>query len=165
MIKLKETLLLLAGSEVDFVIVGGVAATLHGSAFQTFDLDICYSRDRGNLERLVGVLSPFHPTLRGAPSGLPPKWDPRTLRNGLNFTLTKDLGDLDLLGEIAGIGSYQAVKAKSRSVEMYALKFSILSLSGLIEAKRAAGRDKDLRALPELEALLEATEGDAAGRQ
>ena len=58
MIKLKETLLLLARSEVDFVIVGGVAATLHGSAFQTFDLDICYSRDQPNLQRLAAALAP-----------------------------------------------------------------------------------------------------------
>lgn len=127
MIKLKETLLLLARSEVDFVIVGGVAATLHGSAFQTFDLDISYGRDRQNLDRLAGAL---------------------------------DLGDIDLLGEITGIGGFREVKANSRNVEMYGFLFAILTLSGLIEAKRAAGRDKDLRVLPELEALLEAAEQD-----
>ena len=158
MIKLKETLLLLARSEVDFVIVGGVAATLHGSAFQTFDLDICYSRDQPNLERLAAALAPYHPGLRGAPPGLPFAWDPRTLRSGLNFTLATDLGDLDLLGEIAGIGAYPEVRTKSRALEMYGLNLSILSLSGLIAAKRAAGREKDLLALPELEALLEAGE-------
>src|SRR5260370_14433433 len=150
MIKLKETLLLLARNEVDFVIVGGVAATLHGSAFQTFDLDLCYSREQRNIERLATVLSPYHPRLRGAPSGIPFVWDRVTLRNAMNFTLTTDLGDIDLLGEIAGIGGYGAVKAKSRAVEMYGCSFHILSLSGLIEAKRAAGREKDLRALPEL---------------
>src|SRR6266571_3663750 len=110
MIKLKETLLLLARSELDFVIVGGVAATLHGSAFQTFDLDICYGRDAQNLERLARVLAPFHPGLRGAPSGIPFIWDGHTLRNGLNFTLSTDLGDIDLLGEIAGIGGFREVK-------------------------------------------------------
>ena len=160
MIKLKETLLLLARSEVDFVIVGGVAATLHGSAFQTFDLDICYGRDGQNLDRLVGALAPFHPALRGAPSGIPFIWDRNTLRNGLNFTLSTDLGDIDLLGEITGIGGFHDVKAKSRNVEMYGFRFAILTLSGLIEAKRAAGRVKDLSILPELEALLEATEDD-----
>src|SRR5436309_2233839 len=93
MIKLKETLLLLARNNVDFVVVGGVAAALHGSAFQTFDLDLCYSRVAENLERLVTALSPYHPKLRGAPSGIPFDWAGRTLRNGMNFTLSTDLGD------------------------------------------------------------------------
>src|SRR5712692_94917 len=140
MLKLKETLLLLARSEVDFVIVGGVAATLHGSAFQTFDLDICYGRDHQNLDRLAGTLSPFHPAPRGEPSGIQFIWDRNTIRNGLNFTFSTDLGDIDLLGEIAGIGSFREVKAKSRNVEMYGFPFAILTLSGLIEAKRAAAR-------------------------
>jgi len=156
MIKLKETLLLLARSEVEFVVVGGVAATLHGSAYQTFDLDICYSRDPANLERLAAALAPFRPRLRGAPADLRFEWDFRTLRNAMNLTLSTDLGDLDLLGEITGIGTYREVKAKSRTVELQGLNLSILSLRGLIEAKRAAGREKDLRA--ELEALSEATE-------
>lgn len=71
MIKLKETLLLLARSNVDFVIVGGVAATLQGSAFQTFDLDVCYSRVPENFERLVSAPFPYRPMLRGAPPGVP----------------------------------------------------------------------------------------------
>ena len=67
MIRLKDTLLVLARHRVGFVIVGGIAATLHGSVHQTFDLDICYSRDLANLDRLVAALSPYAPTLRGAP--------------------------------------------------------------------------------------------------
>lgn len=161
MIKLKETLLLLARNNVDFVIVGGVAATLHGSSFQTFDLDLCYGRTPENLERLATALAPSHPKLRGAPSGIPFNWDRRTLHNGLNFTLNTELGDIDLLGEISGIGGYPEVKAKSRSLQLYGSTFHILSLRGLIEAKRAAGREKDLRILPELEALLEAAEDDS----
>jgi hypothetical protein len=160
MIKLRETLVLLARSEVDFVIVGGVAATLQGSVLQTFDLDICYSRDPKNLDRLAAALAPLQPGLRGAPPGIPFVWDSRTLRNGLNFTLTTALGDIDLLGDIAGIGAYPEVRAKSRTVSMYGLAFFILTLGGLIEAKLAAGREKDLRALPELEALREAMEED-----
>jgi hypothetical protein len=109
---------------------------------------------------LAGALAPFYPALRGAPSGIPFIWDRNTLRNGLNFTLSTELGDIDLLGEIAGIGSFHEVKVKSRNVEMYGFPFAILTLNGLIEAKRAAGRDKDLRILPELEALLEATEDE-----
>src|SRR5262249_48469290 len=98
MIRLKETLLLLARNDVHFVIVGGVAATLRGSGIQTFDLDICYDRGPENLKRLTAALAPHSPRLRGAPADLPFTWDERTLRNGLNFTLTSALGDIDLLG-------------------------------------------------------------------
>src|SRR6266849_8084084 len=89
---------------VAFVVVGGVAAVAHGSSIVTRDTDLCYARDKQNLERLVRAIAPFHPRLRGAPPGLPFLWDAKTLHRGLNFTLATDLGDLDLLGEVSGVG-------------------------------------------------------------
>ncbi len=74
----------------------------------------------------------------------------------MNFTLTTDLGDLDLLGEVAGIGDYAAALATSMPVELFSLSFDVLTLEALIVSKRAAGRPKDLQVLPELEALREA---------
>ena len=156
MVKLQEVLILLARNEVDFVNVGVVAATLHGSAYATFDLDLVYSREPPNVARLANALAPCHPELREAPAELPFVWDAATLRNGLNFTLTTDLGDLDLLGELAGIGGFAEVKARSAPVDLFGRPFAVLSLDGLIAAKRAAGRPKDLLTLPELEALREA---------
>lgn len=99
----------LCGSEVRFVLVGGVAATLHGSARLTQDVDVVYARDAGNLGRLARALAPLKPYLRGAPAGLPFRLDEQTLAAGLNFTLTTSAGDIDLLGEIAGAGSYEAL--------------------------------------------------------
>src|SRR6185503_21004921 len=90
---------LLARFEVECVIVGGVAATLHGSAFPTTDLDICYARTSGNLEKLANALQSVHARLRNAPKDVPSILDAETLRHGLNFTFTTDIGDLDLLGE------------------------------------------------------------------
>ena len=84
----------------DFIIVGGVAAILHGLGFTTYDLDVVYSRDRENIRRIVQALGPYQPYLRGAPPGLPFHLDELTLRNGLNFTLVTSFGDLDLLGEV-----------------------------------------------------------------
>lgn len=72
----------------------------------------------------------------------------------MTFTLTTDLADIDLLGEVLGLGVYEAVYAVSEEIEVYGLPCSVLTLEGLIRAKRAAGRPKDLRALYELEALL-----------
>jgi hypothetical protein len=82
---------------------------LHGSARVTRDLDLCYSREPGNLNRLGKALKPFAPALRGAPEGLPFSLDSATLQSGLNFTLRLTTGDLDLLGEVTGIGPYRAV--------------------------------------------------------
>jgi hypothetical protein len=92
----------LSGAGARFIIVGGAAATAHGCARLTQDLDLVYDRSPENLRRIVSALAPHDPYLRGAPPGLPFSFDVETLRRGLNFTLTSKLGDVDLLGEIVG---------------------------------------------------------------
>jgi len=158
LIDFERALTVLADARVRFVIVGGLAITIHGSAYVTFDLDFCYARDRENLSRLAKALRTYNPRLRGAPEGLPFRFDEETLGGGLNFTLTTDLGDIDLLGEVSGIGDYAASLAASTPVELFGTNFDVLTLEALIVSKRAAGRPKDLQVLPELEALREATE-------
>jgi hypothetical protein len=79
---------LLARGGVEFIVVGGAAATIHGSARITRDLDIVYRRTAQNIQRLAAALAPCAPYLRGAPAGLPFRWHEETLRRGLNFTLT-----------------------------------------------------------------------------
>src|SRR5687768_15715314 len=90
--------------EVRFIIIGGVAATIHGSARHTRDIDFVYSRDDENIRRIVTALVPYAPYLRGAPAGLPFRWDAATIRGGLNFTLTTSVSDVDFLGEVVGGG-------------------------------------------------------------
>ena len=158
MIDFEQALTVLARARVRLVIVGGLAVTIHGSAYVTFDLDFCYARDPENLSRLAQALRPYNPRLRGAPAGLPFRFDEETLRGGLNFTLTTDLGDIDLLGEVSGVGDYAAACSASAPVELFGKSFDVLTLEALIASKRAAGRPKDLMVLPELEALREATE-------
>ena len=145
----------LSQGQVEFVVIGGVAALAHGSARVTFDVDVCYQRTRENIERLCQVLAPLHPTLRGAPPDLPFKFDAPTVLAGLNFTLSTDLGDLDLLGEVAGLRDYEAAQSVSETLSLYGLPMQVLTLEGLLAAKRAAGRQKDIEAIVELEALLE----------
>jgi predicted nucleotidyltransferase len=145
----------LARGGVEFIVVGGVAATIHGSARVTRDLDVVYRRTPENLQRLVAALSPSAPYLRGAPPGLPFRWDEETLRRGLNFTLTTSIGDIDLLGEIAGGGDYEALLPSTAPVEAFGIELRCLTLEKLIQVKRAAGRPKDLEAIAELEALRE----------
>jgi len=140
----------LADREVDFVIVGAVAMVLHGSARVTRDLDICYSREPRNLERLAAALDRFTPALRDAPEGLPFVLDVATLKAGLNFTLVSSAGDIDLLGELPGLGAFPVVYRLSEPMAVYARDVRVLSLDGLERAKRAAGRLKDLADLAEI---------------
>jgi hypothetical protein len=135
---------------VDFVIVGAVALVLHGSPRVTRDLDVCYSREPANLERLARALKHLAPTLRGAPKNLPFTLDAATLKAGLNFTLQSKAGDLDLLGEITGIGAYPAVRRLSTVMRVYDREVRVLSLDGLERAKLAVGRLKDLADLAEI---------------
>lgn len=147
----------LAESKVEFIIVGGAAATAHGSARLTNDLGIVYSRSPENIQRLVAALRKFRPCLRGAPLGLPFRFDEETIRAGLNFTFSTTVGDLDILGEITGGGTYEELRADSISIRLFGVK--CLGLDRLIEVKRAAGRAKDFEAIAELEALREEKEG------
>src|SRR5688572_22825336 len=95
----------LATAEVEFLVIGGFAGTLHGAARLTLDLDVVYRRNAENMARLATALVGLDPYLRGAPPGLPFRWDERTIRMGLNFTLSTTRGPLDLLGEVAGGGT------------------------------------------------------------
>jgi predicted nucleotidyltransferase len=148
----------LTGGEVAFILVGGVAATVHGSARLTRDVDVVYARDPGNIERLAATLGPFHPRLRGAPAGLPFTLDAQTIAAGLNFTLTTDAGDLDLLGEITGSGTYEALVKDAMTITIFGQSCRCLTLDQLIAAKRAAGRPRDLEAVAELEMIRDRIE-------
>jgi hypothetical protein len=134
----------------------GLSATFLGSARITYDLDICYSRDQANCKLLALALAPYHPRPRGFPPELPFIWDETTLGNSEIFTLKTDIGEIDLLAEVIGLGGFEQVKTYAMSVGAFEREFLTLDLPGLIKAKRAAGREKDLAALPELESLLEA---------
>ncbi|MEW6324643.1 MAG: hypothetical protein AB1515_04585 [Nitrospirota bacterium] len=152
---LKAILTLLRDAGVEFILVGGLAATAHGSARLTRDVDIVYARTPENMARLVAALAPHSPYLRGAPPGLPFRWDAETIRRGLNFTLTTSLGSLDLLGEITGGGLYRDLLPESVEVTVFGVTCRCLDLPALIRVKRAAGRPRDLEVIAELEALRE----------
>ena len=152
-----ELIRTLAREGVEFVIVGGVAATAHGAVRTTLDLDVVYARSTENLEAIVRALTPFDPYLRGVPAGLPFRFDVETLKNGLNFTLTTSLGDIDLLGEIVGGGGYEKLVSASVEIQVFGERCLCIGLEDLIRVKRAAGRPKDLEVIAELETLLELT--------
>ncbi|HTA45881.1 MAG TPA: nucleotidyl transferase AbiEii/AbiGii toxin family protein [Bryobacteraceae bacterium] len=153
MTNLRDLLRALGSADVDFILVGGVAAAAHGSGRLTQDVDIVYRRGADNIEKLVAGLESFRPYLRGAPPGLPFRFDAATISAGLNFTLTTDIGPIDLLGEIAGGGRYEDLSNHSICAEAFGVQCRVLDLETLIATKRAAGRPKDFEGIAELELL------------
>jgi len=131
-----HTMRLLNEGNVRFIVIGGWAATIHGSARVTFDVDVVYSRDRENMRNLATCLAPYAPYLRNAPPGLPFKFDEKTIRNGLNFTLVlRDLGDVDFLGEVAGGGTYEQLLPFSQELEAFGVRLRCVTLERLIQLK------------------------------
>jgi hypothetical protein len=148
---------------VRYVLIGGLAAKAHGSPTLTVDIDICYARDRDNLEKLAAVLGELGTVLRGAPRDLPFHPDRRTLERGDAFTLTTDYGDLDILGTPAGVSGFEELHANAEVADLDAgLMVRIASLDDLIRMKRATGRPKDRVELEILGALRD--EIDASER-
>ncbi|MEM1118757.1 MAG: hypothetical protein AAF845_15075 [Bacteroidota bacterium] len=145
--------LLRAAADAEAVVVGGLAAVLHGASYVTVDLDLCVPREEAGRERLVAAVAPLHPYPRGIEPGLPFVWDARTIRDADLFRLTTEAGDLDLLKHVPGVGDYEAVRARSEEVVVGQTAVRVLSLDALIDAKRAMGRPKDVALLNELEAL------------
>lgn len=145
----------LTSAKVNFIVVGAYAGVVQGVVLVTRDLDICYERTPENMRRLATALAPYHPSLRGAPPGLPFTLDERTLAQGMNFTFQTDFGDIDLLGELSGVGQFRDLDNDAVDLEVYGMHVRVASLDALIRSKRAAGRPKDLLALPELEAIRE----------
>ena len=142
-------------AKVDFVVIGGVAMGLHGSALITYDTDVMYARDRENIERLATALAELQVRIRGVPADVPFRPDAKTLQAGMNFTFSSDSGDLDVLGEVDGIPSYESVRTRARIMRIGGQDVHVASVQDLIAMKQAAGRTKDLRALDDLAAILE----------
>ena len=153
MIGLERCLQALHVQHVEFIVIGGIAARIHGSARITQDVDVVYARSDANIARMVKALAPFTPYLRGAPSGLPFEWSPKTVKAGLNFTLTTTIGAIDILGEVAGGGRYEELVGHCVTEKLFGHPTMVVSLPWLIHLKRAAGRVRDFDAIAELELL------------
>lgn len=138
---------------VDFIVIGGVAARVHGSPSVTVDLDICYERSRANLEALAKALTNLHMRLRGADPGLPFRADWRASEMGDHFTFTTDAGDLDCLAIPSGTDGYTDLIRNAVELEIGGLSIKVADLDDLIRMKRAAGRPKDRIELEVLGAL------------
>jgi predicted nucleotidyltransferase len=150
----------LSDAGVAFVLIGGVAARVHGSPSMTRDLDVCHARDHENLERLSNALEGMHARLRGVDEDLPFLLDSRTLAAGANFTFITDEGDLDVLAMPSGVDGYEELARNATPIEIGGVLVHVCSLDDLIRMKRAAGRPKDRIEVEVLEALRAEINGD-----
>jgi hypothetical protein len=164
-LKLRQLIEVLDRHAVDFVVIGGVAGIIHGSAYPTYDFDVLYARDKKNLERMAAALRDLNVTLANAPADLPFQTDERTLAAGSNFTFESDLGRFDILGEAAGMRSYEEIRADAMIEEAYGFPVRVASIDDLIRMKRAAGRPKDVLMAEELISLAEDQRRAAKGEK
>ena len=154
----------LAGAEVEFVVVGGVAAVLDGVPVTTLDLDIVHSREAANLARLHGVLVQLQACYR---EHLPKRLEPRLadLASDGHHLLSTLHGPLDLLGTVVGGRSFEDLvgHANELPIDEAGLAVRALDLEALITLKEEMGREKDLQQLRELRhALKEKRRGEGA---
>ncbi len=141
--------------EVDFVIIGGVCGVLHGVPLVTFDLDVCCPFTHDSLRRIEASVKDLHPYHRLAANKLPFKLTEDIASRLKNLYLQTDLGKLDCLGEVAGLGNFLEVMKNSASHKTSYGEFRVLTLDALIAAKEAAGRERDLAAVRLLRAIRE----------
>lgn len=144
---------ILAARGVEFIVIGGQAEMVHGSPRVTYDVDLCYRRTRGNLQKLAEALRELKPTLRGAPPDLPFTIDAQSLALGSNFTFRTPIVDLDLLSYVEPLGEYDALLKHAQTVRVGDLDLKIISLDDLITVKQHIRRPKDQEALFQLLAI------------
>ena len=164
MANLNQLLERLSDSDVEFVVVGGFAAMLHGSALITRDLDICAVVSPATVSQLRAALADLHPTHRFTPQRLNFLKVPAEGVEVRNLYLETDLGPVDVLGSILGIGDFKDVRNRAVEIEVLGRKCRLISLEDLITAKEAVGRDKDKLAAKELRAIAAKRAQQAGGQ-
>lgn len=155
MADLRGLLIRLARAEFPFVVVGGYAAFAHGVNLITQDLDICCEFTEETLRKLNAALDGLNPVHRMRPDRMPLKITKDFSKGLRNLYLDTDLGPLDLLGEIKGIGCYPSVLSQSMVAAIGGIEIRLLTLEGIITAKEAMDRDRDREAARQLRAIRE----------
>jgi predicted nucleotidyltransferase len=152
--ELNQLLKQLIDADVEFVIVGGFGGVLHGSSLVTRDLDVCAVLSSANVEKLRLAFRQHHPVHRHTPQRLSFLDNPDAGTDLKNLYLQTDLGPLDLMSSITGVGDFNRVRAGSVEVELFGSKVRVIGVEDLIAAKEALGREKDLLAVKELRVIL-----------
>jgi len=145
--------------KMEFVLVGGYAAAVHGVTLVTFDVDICCRFSPENLMRLQKALADLHPVHRMTPAKIPLKLTPEGCRGLKNLYLRTDYGPLDCISEVTGVGGFDAVKKQSVTIKLPSGACRILGIDALIRSKEAIGRPRDKETVLQLKAIRERKRG------
>ena len=150
---LHQLLQRLADADLDFVLIGGYAGVVHGSALVTFDLAICAALSPETIDRLRQTLADLNPVHRITSEKLSFLDHPSPGTPVANLYLETDSGIIDVLSNVLGVGDYARLRESAETVRMFDRDIAIISLADLITAKEAVGREKDLLAVKELRAI------------
>lgn len=146
------------GKQVEFVIIGGICNVLHGVTLVTKDVDVCCRFTPENLRRIEAAVKELHPVHRQTRDRIPFQLTPELAARLKNLYLQTDLGAIDCLSEVAGVGDFDAVLRDSVPVRLAFGECRMLSIDALIRSKEAVGRDQDKIAVRQLRAIKERTE-------
>jgi len=148
---LKALLKNLLEHDIDFVLIGGFAAVVHGSTLVTQDLDICAAITDEQVAKLREALKDIHPRHRMNPNVKQSFLEsPKDIKGTHNIYLETDLGILDILSETQPAGSFKDIKNRSIEISLYGHKCKVISVDDLIKVKESMKRPKDLQAAQEL---------------
>lgn len=160
----REILKTLDRHKVAYILIGGMAAVLHGSPVFTNDADICPDKSRTNLKRLASALIEMNARIfitDDPEKGLAFDRSTEFFEPMQMVNLVTDLGRLDISFEPSGTKGYQDLRRGAVTFDLEGLKVSVASLADVIRSKEAAARDKDRRTLPLLRELLDKSDPKA----
>lgn len=155
MTELNRLLQTLCDAEIDFIVVGGFAAMLHGSSMLTRDLDVCAVLTDVSVAKLREAFRDLHPTHRQTPQRLSFLDTPDPGVPLKNIYLQTDLGPLDILGSLTGFADIAELGRNAVTFDLFGRRVRVISMNDLIRAKEALGRPKDLLVAQELRAIAE----------
>jgi len=155
---LTDILKRLHDGKVEFSLIGGFASRHYGVTLVTEDVDVCARFTPENLRRIESTFKDLHPRHRLTANKLPFELTDELCQVLKNIYLNTDLGVLDCLSQVAGIGNFEAVLQKSELIDFPFGSCYVLKIEALIQAKRAVGRPHDLEAVRQLEAIKERSE-------
>lgn len=150
---LQKLLQFLVQSPLDFVIIGGFAAVLHGCNQSTRDIDVCFALSPEQIQLLRQILTPLHPRHRMTHEKLSFLTHPADLTGIKNLYLETDLGILDIVSQVEAVGDFYNVLKNSTEIELYGGKCHLISIDDLIKSKTALGRHRDLVVVEELKLI------------
>lgn len=162
MLAAEQLLRRLAEHEVEYVLIGAFAATIHGSVLRTEDVDVCPRRSADNLARLAGALTALEAKEYDPGKGelVDRSWDVSTLAADVVWILGTSFGRLDLVFEPAGTAGYEDLARSAVEVDIDGVVVRVASLEDVIRSKEAVNRPRDREQLPTLRRLLDLSGGE-----